>query len=384
MTNACSGRYHATLDALSSRTNSIGFLRFSLAVIVIFSHAFALGGYSLDPLRRLSNGATDIGHEAVEAFFVLSGFLITRSYQSASSTRRFLWHRFLRIFPAFWICLMLTAFVLAPIAFQREHGNLHGFLDGANGPYSYVARNALLQVNQATIWSILAQTPAKPQLMNGSLWTLSYEFVCYLIIAIIGIAGFVRRAPLAVVACSTLLLATYAALAYARGSLPETLGLSIMSLLICFFVGSCAYLVRNRIPLRADIAMLCAVVFVAAVPITAFAALSLLSLCYLVLYAAVTLPFAGFDRRMDLSYGIYIYGFPIQQLLTIYGLNKLGFPAYLSGAVAIALGLAFLSWIVVEKPALSLKGVGLRPLPDQAPGLRPISASLNADRLSTG
>ena len=68
-------------------------------------------------------------------------------------------------------------------------------------------------------------------------------------------------------------------------------------------------------------------------------------------------PIKNFDKHFDLSYGIYIYGFPVQQVLIIYGLHRLGFPLYFAVTLAIVLGLAAASWFAVEQPALSLKGL---------------------------
>src|SRR5580658_74946 len=104
-----SGR-QLVLGDLDLRNNSIGFLRFLFATMVIWSHAYGNGGFGYDPLARLNpNGAT-AGFLGVGGFFVLSGFLITRSYETVNSVGRFIWHRFLRIFPGFWVCLVVTAF----------------------------------------------------------------------------------------------------------------------------------------------------------------------------------------------------------------------------------------------------------------------------------
>src|SRR3954469_23431807 len=85
-------------DAFDPRRNAFAFLRMALALLVIISHSFALGGFGIDPLGRITDGAHDLGEIAVAIFFLLSGFLITRSSLGAANVGRFLWHRFLRIF----------------------------------------------------------------------------------------------------------------------------------------------------------------------------------------------------------------------------------------------------------------------------------------------
>ncbi len=106
-------------DAFNPRKNSLTFLRFFLANLVIFSHCYPLGGFGSESL--LGSNKESYGSLAVESFFILSGFLITRSYTTSSSIWRFLWHRFLRIFPGFWICLVVTVLIFAPIIYWSEN-----------------------------------------------------------------------------------------------------------------------------------------------------------------------------------------------------------------------------------------------------------------------
>ena len=123
------------------RSNGIGFLRFFLASVVIWSHGYPLGGFGGDPIFRFSRGNETGGTLAVAGFFVLSGLLITRSYGTTQHIGRFLWHRFLRIFPAYWICLIAVAFGFAAVAFIHQHGSLAGFLTSNNPQWGYVTNN---------------------------------------------------------------------------------------------------------------------------------------------------------------------------------------------------------------------------------------------------
>ena len=231
-------------------------------------------------------------------------------------------------------------------------------MDGPDPPWAYVARNALLLIQQSTIGAILAHTPLTPQELNGSLWTLVYEFLCYASVAALGIVELLRRKVVSAVFLALLL--AYAVRTYALGTTPITLYSGILGLLVSFSAGSCAYLIRDRIPMRGWIATFC-VLAIAVVMTTRFASIALaLCLPYVVLYAAMHLPMRNFDRRLDLSYGLYIYAFPIQQILTIYGLNALGFTAYFLTTFIIVLAFAGASWIAVERRCLSLKNVAFR------------------------
>ena len=124
-------------DEFSPRANSIGFLRLVLATSVLVAHAGAAR------LRRANYGLR--GHPrparlrrlGVYGFFVLSGFLITASGMRFSLPR-YAWHRFLRIFPGFWVCLVVTAFVIMPLVALYERDTLAGFWNHPNGPFDYI------------------------------------------------------------------------------------------------------------------------------------------------------------------------------------------------------------------------------------------------------
>jgi hypothetical protein len=146
------------------------------------------------------------------------------------------------------------------------------------------------------------------------------------------------------------------ALLWPYGARGVTIGLDAFSLLVYFAFGSTAYLLRDRIPVRWWLAALSAVALVAALPTRAFPLIVIPCVSYLTLFAAMKLPLRDFDRRMDLSYGIYIYAFPVQQMLVLYGLNVLGLVPYLTITFVIVLSLPAASWFTIEERSLSLKG----------------------------
>lgn len=345
------------LGEIDFRSNGIGFLRLFFAAIVLWSHAYGIGGFGWDPIGRVDGGLI-AGMLAVGGFFVLSGFLITRSYETLGSLLRFIWHRALRIFPAFWVCLVVTAFCVAPLAYVHERGALAGYFAAPESPLTYVTRNILLLIAQPNIRGILANVPA-PFVLNGSLWTLAYEFGCYLIIGAIGVAGIVRRTPMLVAAAALLLFCAYLGLTWRFAVRGDTVGLDVFSLFVYFGFGSAAYLLRDRIPMTRSLAILCAAVLAGTLFTKSFLFVVIPCVAYLTLFAAIRLPIRSFDRRMDLSYGLYIYAFPIQQLLVVYHVNALGFAPYCLCALAIALLLASGSWFAIERPSLSMKRLGL-------------------------
>jgi peptidoglycan/LPS O-acetylase OafA/YrhL len=357
------------LSDLDFRSNAIGFLRLFFAGAVLWSHAYGIGGFGYDPIGQRDHGLI-AGLLAVGGFFVLSGLLITRSYETVNNSFRFVWHRVLRIFPAFWVCLVVTAFVFAPIAYAHERGTLVGFFSRPESPFTYITRNALLLIVQPDIRRLLAHLPG-PLNFNGSLWTLIYEFCCYLAVAVLGIVGIIRRSPYIVAVLSIFLYVAYCILIWRYGGDGVTIGTNVFSLAVYFAFGSSAYLLRDRIPMRSWLATICAIALAVALPTRIFPVLAIPCVSYLTLFAAMRLPLRNLDRHIDLSYGLYIYAFPIQQMLALFGIPALGLAQYVLISLVIALVAAAASWMFIERPSLALKSLRLgQPAPAPAtPGV---------------
>ena len=134
--------------------------------------------------------------------------------------------------------------------------------------------------------------------------------------------------------------------------------INTLVLFLYFGCGSLAYLMRDRVfPMRWWIVVAAVVATVATGPTPAWRVVAPPCIAYLVLFAAANLPIKGFDRKVDLSYGIYIYAFPLQVLLFTFGYNAWGFVPYFALSLAVSMVAAYLSWTLVERPALSLKAL---------------------------
>jgi peptidoglycan/LPS O-acetylase OafA/YrhL len=158
--------------------NSFGLIRLGLAVVVVFHHTLVLTGHdALSFIGRSKN--IDIGTIGVAGFFAISGFLLLGSSRRLSA-RKFLTHRFFRLFPGLWACLIVTAFILVPFAnyFSKFESSMY-FFKIENSSFSYVVFNSALLVLQDSIGTVFAQNPY-PIAVNGSLWTLAPEFICYI------------------------------------------------------------------------------------------------------------------------------------------------------------------------------------------------------------
>jgi peptidoglycan/LPS O-acetylase OafA/YrhL len=319
---------------MENRDNNFNALRFWAATAVVWAHSYPLSAGQPDPLDVLTGHQADIGAIAVAAFFAISGYLITQSYQRTQSPIRYSWARSLRIFPALIVVLFLTAFLLGPVVTQlplREY-----FSD--RHTYTYILKNIPVFQNQYNLPGVFAENPY-PDSVNGSLWTLPPEFRCYVIILAIGMLSLLRVS----------VILTTMALAIIAGKLAGT----EWRLTLCFLSGS-LFLLSGARPSKA-LSGICAVVLVGSI----FVGMFKLALATAGAYLVLSCGLAGFkipypSRYGDLSYGIYIYAFPVQQTLA----HLLGPVPWIIG-LAISLPIIFvlagLSWRLIEAPALKLK-----------------------------
>ncbi|HEY1682743.1 MAG TPA: acyltransferase [Candidatus Tumulicola sp.] len=347
----------ATLSRLDFKSNAIGFLRLFLAVIVVWSHGKALTGQ--EPIMAYSHDTFSAAFLAVSCFFVLSGFLITRSGESLNRPARFMWHRVLRIYPGFWVCLLVTAFLFAPIMYFIQSGTLHGYLLSPDGPLSYVYKNAPAFGGQTDIKNLITSGPFPGQI-DMSLWTLPWETACYILVALFGLFA-VHRSPRSVPIVTVALILAMFAMETVMRHAPIFQFVYPLYLFIVFGLGSSAYLFRSRIPTRWPLALAATIVVFVALPTPFCRTVVPIPMAYLTLYAAMRVPIRSFDRRVDLSYGLYIYSVPIQYVLVMLGAQRFGSALYFLCTMAVALAFAAASWFVIEKPALSLRTL---PLPN--------------------
>ncbi|GAA1855373.1 acyltransferase family protein [Microlunatus capsulatus] len=327
------------------RRNALNAIRLLLAVSVIVWHSFPLTGADIGfaPLRQL------LSHGGVDGFFTISGYLIVSSWLRAPKVSTFLRARVLRIFPGFWASLLLTAVVVAPLALVLAGVGLPaGYWSDAA---AYVGSNAALWVNQYGIAGTPAGVPF-PEVWNGSMWTLVWEFFCYLAVLGLGVVGLLHRRHTMVVAFVALTATT---LATAYGPVDNywlTLGSRFG---LPFVAGALVYRYRETLVVRGRYLLLAAVVVLASTALPDYRVVSALPLAYLLLGLGALGTRPRLQFRQDLSYGTYIYAFPLQQLLALVGAGALGVPLFALASLVLTLPLAAASWFGLEKPVLRLK-----------------------------
>ncbi len=338
-----------------SRQNNFDFLRLALAVLVIYSHAYplGLGSEASEPFVRATHGQATGGGIAVDGFFIMSGFLICASAQRSRGVLSFLKKRVTRIYPGFLVAALFTAFVVMPLASAR-------FVYPAVLPRASDFLLQTLRLMEFTYTQAFARNPY-PGVLNGSIWSVSYEFWCYLGVALLTLAGALRRPGVVAVlfALSWALGIAFRVEGWVMGG--KALGVVVgvphfwARLLPLYLSGMVFYLYRERIPLSSRLAALSTAALAAACFIRAGLAIAIpLAGAYLLFWIsfspAIRLHRAG--EFGDFSYGTYLYAFPVEQLL----MRQFGstVPPLLLFAVAtpLVLLLAALSWYGVERPFL--------------------------------
>lgn len=334
-------------QCLDSPRNNLDFIRLVAATGVIFSHAFPLaeGLGTREPLEDFTHGQMSLGRLCVAVFLIISGLLITRSQERSPSQAHYLWARVLRIFPGLAVVLLASAFVLGPVLTDLP---LEGYLRSPD-TYSYVWRNFTLYQSQWELPGVF-EGNAYPRAVNGSLWTLKYEVGFYLLVAGLGMVGLLRRGW----ALAGWGLAAVAPLIpYVGPRLGWWQELSLY-----FGSGLVLYLWRDRVRLSPWVALGC----VAVLGATAWGGMGLrlaVGSCgaYLVMYLAFRPGWkVNLSRFGDISYGVYIYAFPVQQLVSALLGGKTSGWVNVALSVPLVAGLAALSWHLVEKPAMRWKG----------------------------
>lgn len=318
-------------------TNLFDLIRIIAATMVIVGHAWPLSGVKYAP----SLAGITIHHLGVYVFFVISGYLLTRSWHRSPRPAAFLVRRALRIFPALFVVVLVTVFVVGPILSTVRAGEYWG----SGETWGYLWNLALIA--QYDLPGVFALNPTTA--VNGSLWSLGPEFACYLLVVVLGIlraaasrtiravlaiaiAGWIIAAPLEGPFRTTMIAVVFFVLGSLLAELPERL--------------------HVRLPLWPIAVALAALFFTTGVTglVVAWATVPYIAIAIGNRTARWATPVY---RLGDPSYGMYLWAFPIQQSVIAWFDP---FPLALSiGLVLPTAALAgYASWHLIERSAISL------------------------------
>ena len=330
---------------LEDRANSFNAVRLMAAMAVVVSHSFALV-FGSNLAQPLAGWSYDLGANAVNVFFVLSGLMLSRSFERDPDWRSFVAARLLRIFPALLVAGMVVGWVIVPLwaatspldYFRDYHGLLYPF-------------TSLFLFEDAHIHLGFPGSPF-PGDLNLPLWTVKYELFAYAVFGLVSVAGLLRSKFVSAATC--VLAGMMLLLTELLPGMDRSLVTSLARFGFCFLVGVTLYRFRDRIELRPVIAAL-AVVLAFPLGLTPLGSVAwVVALGYAaVTLAAVRIPVVTpFTNRWDPSFGIYIFGWPIQQVLM--GLDGIrdSLPTHIALSMGVAAAVGWLSFVLVERPAM--------------------------------
>ena len=341
------------MTAPARHTNNFDALRLFAALAVILHHTTTL--------HILPRAAHDVsfGFVGVATFFIISGYLIMMSWDRKPVIWPFVRARVLRIFPGLIGAVLVTALVIGPLLTTLSLGEY--FIAGW---WRYLATIDLIHLDQGLPGVVFAY--GYPVSVNTPLWTLPVELKMYLFLLILGVAGALRGKAFLLAAFALALLGAYRPtgpvfefLTY-WGITPFISGLlgATNNYPLFFLAGSLLYVFKDSIPLRGSVAAVLFVAWLAGHYTNHVEGISLVCMPYFVLCAGLarTRGLCDVSRIGDLSYGLYIYAFPIQHVwMKVTGLNARGHGSLFALVAATTAPVAFGSWHLIEKRALRLK-----------------------------
>jgi peptidoglycan/LPS O-acetylase OafA/YrhL len=361
------------LDQANGRPTGFDYMRLLLAFAVIWVHT-PLVTYG-DDLFLWESPLRPVIKSVLPMFFVLSGFLVAGSLERSKTLISFLGNRFIRIYPALTVEVLLSAFILGVIYTEYD---LYDYFTSQE--FLKYIMNITGHIN-FTLPGVFLDNPHSG-MVNAQLWTVPFELKCYFAIAILFLLGVTKRRVLAPVATVALVvvfgIARYWKHESDWASMPTA---TSGNLLICaFLAGVTLYLYKDRV--RWDIRMfVVSVAFILAAfwftPFGDFIAIPAIG--YVTVFLGLTSPRKlGILRGADYSYGVFLYGYPIQQAFVALGPWAQNW--FLNGIVCSVLVIFFaaFSWTFIEKPALKLRKqvTWLENLSLQRGGKRQLAAGL--------
>ena len=325
------------------RHNNLNAVRLGLALMVVFCHSFSAIDEKSDLFLKVTKNQQPLGPFAVDMFFLISGMLITASWLNSRSMNDYLRRRVLRIYPGYLLAIafsLIVALAFAPNRMEGVREGLHKIKDVATLGYSCVEGSWVFPNNPY------------PHSANRALWTIAREFYCYIVVAAIGLFGLFKfRKSLLLM---FLAVFAYYALCVAKGGTDWVI--QDKRFLTFFFAGMCAWLWRDKIIINGFAACACVLLLAMGARVNPLWPIVTPILAgYIVLWLGYAKPsnLLSWTESADLSYGTYLFGFPIQQ--TLIALGVLNSWALFAVSTPIILGVALASWKVIEKPFLALK-----------------------------
>lgn len=335
------------LSECPSKSNNFQLLRFVAAVLVIISHAFSLstGSSNKEWLMMLTKGQITLGGMAVSVFFCMGGYLIAKSILRVQNGLSFFKARILKIFPSLIIVVIFTTFFFGPlitICDMKEY-----FFDSR--VYKYLLN--IILIPQHNLPGVFTNN-ISVSTVNGSLWTLSVEFLCYVACYLMWRLGLLEKEKckwsIPIVALGT------AGVCGVISCLKLEILLEAIRPSVLFYIGVLAFVYRNEIKLTKLRVVVNILLFVVFCTFNMANVGMLLCFPYLLFYVCFAMKQVSdkVGRLGNMSYGIYLCAFPIQQFVVAYNGGEMS--PYLNIAISIPITIVggYLLYKGIELPII--------------------------------
>jgi peptidoglycan/LPS O-acetylase OafA/YrhL len=332
------------------RQNNFDFLRLVLAMFVVITHSYFFCGIAEnDLLSQLTQGQTTFSYIGVRGFFIISGYLIFLSMQRSSTWQNYYWKRFLRLFPGLAVMLLITV-CLGIFVYDDS---LKSYLLNKT-MWSYLPNNVSLYNLQFGISGVL-----NGDAINGSLWTIRYEFTMYVLISLL---FFVRNRimlvkQLLIISFLALLMIKFVLFKIPGARAHEIDNSNSLNLALFFISGSILAAVEiEKFKHKSFLLISSGVILALSFYLKLFSVSHYIFFPILIIMMGVS--FTSYihslsDKFGDFSYGIYIYSYPVQKVLVhFFNLNYMQLMGF---TLILSIGFGYLSWNLVEKRALGFK-----------------------------
>lgn len=292
-------------------------------------------------------------------FFAISGYLVSASWQADSDPLRFMTKRFLRIWPGLAVAVLMVAFVLGPFVsnLPLKEYLAHPLVRDYLNNLQFTLRDQL----PLTFDGNKLQTA-----VNGSLWTIPIEVKCYCLLGALGVLGLLKQ-RWALTLLTVLVVFIYGVIEPRGDRIVNILHLRpeqrfMLEFGLFFFAGTMfhQYGLKDNVPRLRKALVLCWVgALIALATNRSFLALWLAVPITILTLGNMRTPYVSETGRFgDMSYGLYLYAFPIQQTLLWLYKDQLSWSAIFVLVLIATFAMAYMSWHFVEKNALKLKPGG--------------------------
>ena len=350
-------------DTPNRRQNSFDQLRLIAAFFVIITHSYALLGLpETDVLYLVTRGATSFSTFGLWIFFVISGYLVTASALRSTSLWRYIQKRMLRIVPAFFVVILFAVGIIGSLFTTVS------FLEYIKDPvtWNYLKGLTFFRL-QYNLPGVFLSNPY-PGAINGSLWTIPYEIALYSIPAFVLMLRGAWRRVIRYVFSILWAFGIFSVLKWSTFLWGHTIPVLQLNMYhavnfgLFFLAGSLLYVYKDVISLKSVPFLLCLIVWIVSFFTPYRVIANYIVVPYIILFVATSqlFVFKSIQRIPDISYGLYLYAFPVQQsLAALYG-TRLSVSVFALLSLCATIPFAWLSWKYIEEPFLRRRNIHMK------------------------